>query len=121
MSSFTPTMYTNSVYDVFLGYEEYPTPEVNTKWIVIVHSRTGKSCQWYTTAQLPLLTGYYMHEKFSISIPTDSHVRCEYNVNKAPIGALDETELGLMDALFEVTEPEKSRKEVHCYVAVEVC
>ncbi|KAI9367649.1 hypothetical protein BJX61DRAFT_547287 [Aspergillus egyptiacus] len=109
MESIRSSIHAFGAYEVYLAFEESPIPEVNTKWIVIVHSLSRQSCKWYTTGSLPLLNGYFKHE---MQVMEKSHTLCDYGINKARIGMIGESEFLLFEALFEATEPGKSRQSV---------
>ncbi|KAL3458766.1 hypothetical protein BJX64DRAFT_291914 [Aspergillus heterothallicus] len=119
MAPFNPTFLTSTAatvsayaaYEVYLGYEESANPDLDTRWIVILHGTMNKSCTWYTTAKLPKLDGYYRHEKMCMS-GKKAHTPCEYNVSKKQIGWLGEDDRILFDALFEAIEARKSRKAI---------
>ncbi|KAL2859261.1 hypothetical protein BJX68DRAFT_261705 [Aspergillus pseudodeflectus] len=103
-------------YEVYLGYDECARPDIDTKWIVILHGTTTKSCTWYTTKTLPKLDGYYKLVRRSIhdveGKHEHKHIKCEYAISKNPIGKIGWDERVLFDALFEATEAQRSRRAI---------
>jgi hypothetical protein len=103
-------------HEVYLGYDECVHPDIDTKWIVILHGTITKSCTWYTTETLPKLDGYYKLVRRSIrdveGKNEHKHIRCEYAISKTRIGKIGWDERVLFDALFEATEAQRSRRAV---------
>ncbi|KAJ0423254.1 hypothetical protein BJY00DRAFT_310384 [Aspergillus carlsbadensis] len=101
-------------YEVYLGYDECARPDIDTKWIVVLHGTTTQSCTWYTTETLPKLDGYYKLVRRSVkgAEGRHDHIKCEYGISKTPIGRIGWDERVLFDALFEATEAQRSRRAV---------
>jgi hypothetical protein len=105
-------------YEIYLGYDECARPDIQTKWIVVLHGIISKSCTWYTTETLPKLDGYYklvrrsIHDIEGRSEHKHKHIKCEYGISKSPIGKIGWDERVLFDALFEATEAQRSRGAV---------